>query len=147
MSEDIKTEPAKAGCDSNPNSIRTLPVIAAYKPKPPPSLGRKKGSKNKLTLLREAVLNKQEEVILKELPKIVEVVCKKAQEGDLTAAKLILERIIPVRKQVEGNEGAKGPPVITINIEGASTGRSSITIEQPSIEDGEYHEVEENEDE
>ena len=125
--------------------IKTIPIISSYKPKPPPSLGRKKGSKNKLTLLREAVLNKQEEVILKELPKIVEVVCKKAQEGDLTAAKLILERIIPVRKQVEGNEGAKGPPVITINIEGASTGRSSITIEQPSIEDGEYHEVEEGE--
>jgi len=135
--------------DADNNEVMAIPgtVVATYKPKPPPSPGRKKGSKNKLTLLREAVLNKQEEVILKELPKIVEVVCKKAQEGDLTAAKLILERIIPVRKQVEGNEGAKGPPVITINIEGASTGRSSITIEQPSIEDGEYHEVEENEDE
>jgi hypothetical protein len=142
--------------------IKTIPtsVVQPYKPKPPPSTGRKKGSKNKLTLLREAVLNKQEEMILNELPKIVEVVCRKAAEGDLTAAKLILERIIPVKKQSDGMEAAKGPPVITINIEGADARLSladprSIQIATPVIVDGDFQSVsdddeveeEENEDE
>ena len=128
------------------SEIKTIPssVVQPYKPKPPPSTGRKKGSKNKLTLLREAVLNKQEEMILNELPKIVEVVCRKAAEGDLTAAKLILERIIPVKKQSDGTEAAKGPPVITINIEGAEP--RSIQIATPVIVDGDFDEVEEGEE-
>jgi hypothetical protein len=91
------------------------------------------------------VLNKQEEMILNELPKIVEVVCRKAAEGDLTAAKLILERIIPVKKQSDGTEAAKGPPVITINIEGAEP--RSIQIATPVIVDGDFDEVEEEDSE
>ena len=130
------------------DEIKTIPNIQPYKPKPPPAFGRQKGSKNKLTLLREAVLNKQEHVILTELPKIIEVVCRKAAEGDLTAAKLILERIIPVRKQTDGQEGgAKGPPVVNIIIEGAE-GRQKISIETPKpvIDDAEYSEIDEDED-
>jgi hypothetical protein len=137
--------------DIEEDNILAIPgnVVTKYKPKPPPNPGRKKGSKNRLTLLREAVLNKQEEVILNELPKIVEIVCRKAAEGDLSAAKLILERIIPIRKQSDGNEGSKGPPVITINIEAAKSERkrSSITIETPQIiEHGEFEEVDEDEE-
>ena len=60
--------------------------------------GRAKGSKNKVTLLREAVKQGAEDLMIKELPKIIEVVIKQAQEGDLTAAKMILDRTIPVIK-------------------------------------------------
>lgn len=125
--------------------IKTLTTISSYTPKKtPPRVGRKPGSKNKLSLLREAVLNKQEEVILTELPKIVAVVCRKAQEGDLTAAKLILERIIPVRKQTGDEANADKKPTINIVIEGSSETRS-IKIEQPVILESTYEEIEEEE--
>jgi hypothetical protein len=124
--------------------LETLPQVKKYKPRPPTPAGRKPGSKNKLTLLREAVLNKQEEVILNELPKIVAVVCKKAAEGDLTAAKLILERIIPVRKQSDDVSGPKGPPTINIVVEGTTT---KVEVTQPNIIEAEFREAEEEEDE
>ena len=124
--------------------LETLPQVKKYKPRPPTPTGRKPGSKNKLTLLREAVLNKQEEVILNELPKIVAVVCKKAAEGDLTAAKLILERIIPVRKQSDDVSGPKGPPTINIVVEGTTT---KVEVSQPTIVEADFHEVEEEENE
>lgn len=127
--------------------IKTTTVIQPYKPQPPPPKGRVKGSKNKLTLLREAVLTKTEYKILDELPKIIAVVCKKAEEGDLTAAKLIMERIIPVRKMSDGEEnGSKGPPTINIVIEGAEA-RKKVTIstEKAPIEDAEYQEVNDDE--
>jgi hypothetical protein len=124
--------------------LETLPQVKKYKPRPPTPTGRKPGSKNKLTLLREAVLNKQEEVILSELPKIVAVVCKKAAEGDLTAAKLILERIIPVRKQSDDVSGPNGPPTINIVVEGTTT---KVEVTQPTIVEADFHEVEEEENE
>jgi hypothetical protein len=125
--------------------IKTLPTLTSYEPKKtPPRVGRKPGSKNKLSLLREAVLNKQEEVILTELPKIVAVVCRKAQEGDLTAAKLILERIIPVRKQSGDEANVEKKPTINIVIEGSSQ-THSIKIEQPVILDSTYEELDEEE--
>lgn len=129
------------------SEIETTSVIQPYKPQPPPPKGRIKGSKNKLTLLREAVLTKTEYKILDELPKIIAVVCKKAEEGDLTAAKLILERIIPVRKMSDGEgEGNKGPPTINIVIEGSDNGRKvTIKAEQPPIEDAQYSEVDDDE--
>jgi hypothetical protein len=130
--------------------LETLPQVKKYKPRPPTPTGRKPGSKNKLTLLREAVLNKQEEVILNELPKIVAVVCKKAAEGDLTAAKLILERIIPVRKQSDDVSGPKGPPTINIVVEGTTTKvevtQAKQSLAQPNIIEAEFRE-EEDEDE
>lgn len=127
--------------------IETTSVIQPYKPQPPPPKGRVKGSKNKLTLLREAVLTKTEYKILDELPKIIAVVCKKAEEGDLTAAKLIMERMIPVRKMSDYEDnGSKGPPVINIVIEGSDNGRKvTIKAEQPIIEDAQYSEVEDDE--
>lgn len=130
------------------SEIETTSVIQPYKPQPPPPKGRIKGSKNKLTLLREAVLTKTEYKILDELPKIIAVVCKKAEEGDLTAAKLIMERVIPVRKMSDGDgEGAKGPPTINIVIEGASEANKKVTIstEKAPIEDAEYQEIDEDE--
>ena len=60
--------------------------------------GRTKGSKNNTTLLKEAVKQGAEDLMIRELPRIIEVVLKKAQEGDLTAAKMILDRTIPVIK-------------------------------------------------
>ena len=127
--------------------VESLPQLEEYKPKRPKLAGRQPGVKNKLTLLREAVLNKQEHTILEHLPKIVEVVCRKAEEGDLTAAKLILERVIPVKKMTDGDLGPKGPPMINIVIEGSEGLKgTTVRVETPQIVEGEFQESEENED-
>ncbi len=63
--------------------------------------GRPKGSKNVSTIVQEAVLAKSEKTLLKHFPKIVEKVCEMAEKGDMKAAKLIFERVIPARKAIE----------------------------------------------
>ena len=65
------------------------------------SPGRPKGSKNISTIVQEAVLAKSEKLLLKNFPKIVEKVCELAEKGDMKAAKLIFERVIPARKAIE----------------------------------------------
>jgi hypothetical protein len=100
---------------------QTPSVRVPVKRTQPPLGGRVPGSKNKLTLLREAVLSGQEEVILKHFPKIVEAICKKAEKGDMGAAKLILERMIaPKRDTVSQDEEARRAP-INIVINGAAS--------------------------
>lgn len=79
--------------------------------------GRPKGSKNATTLLQEAVLTESQDIILNEFPKIVRAVVKKAAEGDLKAAKLIMDRVIPARKAIEHNQ-AKGNTGVTIVVQG-----------------------------
>ena len=129
-----------------------LSTITPYTPKVfEPQKGRVKGQKNKVTLLREAILNKQEAMILRELPKIVAVVCKKAIEGDLTAAKLILERIIPIRRHSSdgmSDSNSKSAPTINIVIEGSGGREHVIKINTPPsdpIDDADFNEVDTDE--
>jgi hypothetical protein len=53
--------------------------------------GRPAGSRNKATIALEKLMEEGAE-------KIVQAVMNAAAEGDMTAAKLVLERIVPVRK-------------------------------------------------
>jgi hypothetical protein len=53
--------------------------------------GRPKGSRNKASLLAEKILSK-------DIKKIAEVVTKAAKGGDLTAARLCIERLVPPAK-------------------------------------------------
>jgi len=63
---------------------------------------RPKGSKNKSTILREAevdrVLKNAQGLLLREVQAVIEALVKKAKDGDVSAAKLILERAIPARR-------------------------------------------------
>lgn len=98
--------------------------------------GRPKGSKNALTLLREAVLSNSEEIILEHFPKIVQAVCKEATKGNMQAAKLIMDRLIPARKAVEyisGEDGDVRKGAINIVINGVESIRKSETIEEGEI--------------
>ena len=61
-------------------------------------LGRPKGSKNKSTILREAMLAKTDRMLSKEVPKVLMVVLEAAKNGDMSAAKMILDRAVPVKK-------------------------------------------------
>jgi Family of unknown function (DUF5681) len=53
--------------------------------------GRKKGARHPVTILAEQMLQSDAE-------DVVRAVIKAAKEGDMAAAKLVLERICPVRK-------------------------------------------------
>ncbi len=54
--------------------------------------GRPKGSRNKASILAEKILSK-------DIKAIAEVVTKAAKEGDLTAARLCIERLVAPAKQ------------------------------------------------
>lgn len=79
------------------------------------SKGRKKGSKNKATILREAMQNKTSKTLSKQTPAVLKVVLDAAKGGDLQAAKMILDRTIPIRKATEGEESQQTSVHIEIN--------------------------------
>ncbi len=128
MSE-VETEENEKYLGNLPRDPQTNKVLAGP--------GRPKGSKNKLTLLREAVKEEAENIILENLETIVTKACELASRGDTTAIKIILDRIYPVHKAQESNS-AGGSRGITINI----TGQDSIIVGakpvDESILEGEY---------
>ena len=65
--------------------------------------GRKKGSKNKATLLREKMERKVSIKISKATPKIVDKVIDQALDGDRSSQKMILDRAVPVKKAEDGD--------------------------------------------
>lgn len=108
--------------------------------------GKKPGTKNKLTLYREAVLMKQEKKMLQEFPEIIGVLMQKAKEGDMTAMKLYLERVMAAKRVAEENE-EKGGQQINIVIQGAKASKiMGKTIEAEFEAVGEY-ELEDDEEE
>jgi len=100
--------------------------------------GRLPGVKNKSTLFKEAMKEGFEKLLEKESKKVFIAVVEKAKEGDMTAAKMILDRVVPVTKAVDINASdVKAGMGITINIDQlvAST-RDPETLDQ-DIEDAE----------
>lgn len=128
------------------------------------SAGRPKGAKNKTTLFKEVMKEGFEEKLMKDGFKVFDAVVQKAignpiydtngkvmkdketgevlrHPADMTAAKMILDRVVPVTKAIDlnaGDLGGKGG--ITINIEKllANTGNPDEVL----IEDGEVIEDE-----
>lgn len=93
----------------------------------PKGAGRPKGAKGGETILREALRTKSEGVILKNFPKIVATVCRKAEAGDMRAAKLLFDRILPTKRAVDENTG-KGTGGITIVVQGAENPRLAARV-------------------
>ena len=79
---------------------------------------RPKGRKNNLTLLKEAETKKAlklcEGHALAHAPDIVLAMANKAKEGDVAAAKLILDRVMPSLRQTDDRGASLSG--ITINI-------------------------------
>lgn len=100
--------------------------------------GRPKGAKNKTTIFKEVMKVGFEDILLVEGMKVVQVVIDRAKEGDMSAAKMLLDRILPVTKAVDinANDIAKSGGV-TIHIEQlvAETGRKTELIEDGEIVD------------
>lgn len=78
--------------------------------------GRPKGAKNKSTLLREAMQQKADRLLSKEVPAVLAVVIKAAKGGDMSAAKMILDRAVPVKKADDG-DGDNGNKLVQITIQ------------------------------
>ena len=80
--------------------------------------GRPKGSKNKLTLLREAVLESAESIVLGNFEDIVKATVELAKAGDPTALKIVWDRIIPAKRSIEDKVDTHDKLNIHINISG-----------------------------
>lgn len=108
--------------------------------KPKRKSGRPKGSKNLKTIAKEQLVDTFHGIAGRYLEDVVKVLVAKAVQGDMRAAKLLLDRVVPVQKATEGGGSGSAP---TINI-------SFPTLEghKPSVEiiDGQFEEVEYAED-
>jgi hypothetical protein len=116
MSDAVVTTKFKKGMSGNPR-------------------GRPKGSKNKSTILREAMESKTDRMLSREVPKVLKVVIDAAIKGDMSAAKMILDRAVPVIKAGDGNESALGGGInITIKNLTADHGKTETVIEGEVID-------------
>ena len=61
------------------------------RPFAPGNPGRPKGARNQITVLTEGLLNEDVEAVVRS-------VIEAAKAGDMTAARIILDRVLPVRK-------------------------------------------------
>ncbi len=104
--------------------------------------GRPPGAKNKTTLFKEIMQEGFEESLVKDFPKVIKTVIQAAKKGDMKAAKMLFDRVIPVSKAVDlENLGKKG---ISISIH---VGEMDESNPHGIIIDGDCEVVEEDEDE
>ena len=79
--------------------------------------GRAVGSKNKSTLVREALRGEFEDLLAVEGKKVFMAVVERAIEGSDAAAKMILDRIVPVDEGKQAGKLKFGEGGLTIVIE------------------------------
>ena len=117
------------------NADGTFPAGVSGNP-----LGRPKGKKNELTELKQDL----EIAVRKSLPvsrikNIVEKVAEMAENGNLRAAKLILDKVISNAKDVDDVDN-KGVGGITIRVENATFAAKRESNSLPAVE-AEFTEV------
>jgi len=82
-----------------------------------PSRGRPKGMKNKATIFKEVIREGFEKRLLKDGMRVIDAVVEQAIEGNMQAAKLLLDRILPTTKSIDLEELEKRHGVkIQINV-------------------------------
>jgi len=83
------------------------------------TVGRPKGTPNKKTakakIFREQCQNHFEKVMATDFKYVLKNTVEKALEGDMSATKMLLDRVIPVSKAID-SESNRGTPAISINI-------------------------------
>lgn len=96
--------------------------------------GRPKGVKNKTTLLKEVMAQGFDVAVKRDFKKIVSAVITKAIDGDLTAAKLILDRVVPVSKAIDSEtRGKKDGMTVTINVGSLEAAIKIVNEEEPDM--------------
>ena len=97
--------------------------------------GRPPGSKNKETLFKEMMSDKFQVKATTEVSKVLDVLFKKAQGGDMKAIKMVLDRIVPTTRSVDLEQMEKGGLSINISV------GSLEQLHKEDIEDADYTEV------
>jgi hypothetical protein len=95
--------------------------------------GRPKGAKSKAVLIRDQLINALE----KDAVNVVKAIVKKALEGDMQAAKIIMDRLIPQQKAVISGEEGMRQPVVNIvvgSIDKANSDQQFIDVKPIKIE-------------
>ena len=77
--------------------------------------GRPAGSKNKSTILQEAIKGDFERSLKRNFRDIMAVLIEKAKEGDLSAIKLLFDKVVP-NAAIEDKGKSKGDMVVNISI-------------------------------
>jgi len=97
------------------------------------TVGRPKGTPNKKTakakIFREQMANHFEKVMEKDFKYILKNTVEKALDGDMSATKMLMDRVIPVGKAVDLNDN-KGTPKISINIGSLVKEQTKVVSEQ-----------------
>jgi len=96
--------------------------------------GRPKGSKNKTTLMKQAIEGELVEELQKDVKDVLAKAVSLAKQGNEQMIKLIIDKFIP-NARAEGEEGSKGIGGINIIVSG---------MEKPTVN---VQRVEENDDE
>ena len=78
--------------------------------------GRPKGAKNKTTLFKEVMQEGFEKALVAKFPKVVEIVLQQALLGDMKAAKMLFDRVVPVSKAIDLDSLGKKGISISINV-------------------------------
>ena len=137
--------------DTEKNSSESLDLTKLEKPKKPNieprwvkgisgnPKGRRKGSRNKVTILREAVLQKAENLVLDQWVELVQTTIDLAKKGDSTCIKILWDRVIPAKRAVEEKDGKEDKLNINITIKGMEV--ESTFGEKETPIDADYEEV------
>ena len=103
--------------------------------------GRPKGSKNKLSLLREAVLESAEDIVLRNFEDIVQSTVELAKQGDATALKIVWDRIIPAKRTVEDKVEGEDKMNISISIVGMEVAEIGGEKVETNVVEADYTEI------
>lgn len=98
--------------------------------------GRPKGSKNKTTLIKQAIEGDLVEQLQESAPAIMQKAIEKALKGDAAMIKLIIERLVPIRKAAEEDERSGTPKIVISVSQYGKDDNQSVTIEGETL-DGE----------
>lgn len=101
--------------------------------------GRPKGVLNKTTLFKQVMQQGFEEALEKDFKRVLRTVIDKAVEGDMTAAKMLLDRVVPTSKAIDLDDLAKSKG-LTISINVGSLEDQKKPINAEIIEDATYEE-------
>jgi hypothetical protein len=98
--------------------------------------GRPKGSVNRLTVMQNELIEQFAGEMNKEFKQILKTIVNEAKNGDMTAARLLMDRAIPARKAVE-HYGSSDSGGIVINI----SGLDNLDLEKEEPVDAEFEEI------
>lgn len=128
--------------EENTKEINTLPIESPDQDKEQDikvpvkrKAGRPPGAKNKDTIFKELMKEDFQALATTEVKKVFKVLFEKAQDGDIQAIKLVLDRVIPPNKAVDIAE--KGGSGLSVSITIGNLEESPI-ITGEVIEDGEF---------